>query len=127
MQITINVGAGKNIAAAFRSFPEIVAPFLRDASMKSAFQVERYAKLVTPVDTGRLRASIATSLGVLNRGITSIVQTNVNYAIYVHEGTRFLRSRPFMKQGVDRAKPEIEKFYQKAVDNAMQKVASVAQ
>lgn len=127
MQITINLQAGKNIAAAFRSFPELVAPYLRTASMQSAFLVERYAKLVTPVDTGRLRSSIATSLGVRDRGITSIVQTNVNYAIFVHEGTKTLRSRPFMKQGVDRAKPEITGFYQKAVENAMKKIATVAQ
>lgn len=127
MQITISVGAGKNIAAAFRAYPELVAPFLRDASSKSAFAVERYAKIVTPVDTGRLRASIATSLGVRDRGITSIVQTNVNYAVFVHEGTKFMRGRPYMKQGVDRAKPEISSFYQKAIQNAMQKVASVAQ
>ena len=127
MQITINVGAGKNIAEAFRSYPELVAPFLRIASMKSAFLVERYAKIVTPVDTGRLKSSIATSLGIRDRGITSIVQTNVQYAIYVHEGTKLMRGRPFMKQGVDRAKPEIQKFYQKAVENAIQKVASVAQ
>lgn len=126
MQITINVAAGKNIAEAFRSFPELVAPFLRKASMESAFLVERYAKLVTPVDTGRLRSSIATSLGIRDRGITSIVQTNVKYAIYVHEGTKFLRSRPFMRQGVDRAKPEMTTFYQKAVTSAMQKVASMA-
>lgn len=115
------------MASALAAYPSLVVPLLRDASTKSAFLVERYAKLVTPVDTGRLRGSIATSLGIKDKGLTSVVQTNVFYAIYVHEGTKRMRGRPFMQQGVDRATPEIGRIYQRAVTDAMQKVKSMAQ
>ncbi len=39
------------------------------------------------VDTGRLRASINTSLGTRNGHLAVIVGTNLSYARYVHDGT----------------------------------------
>lgn len=64
-----------------------------------AFDIERESKRVAPVDTGRLRASIFTSIGNLEARI----KPNVNYAIYVHEGTRYMRARPFMMIGFEKA------------------------
>lgn len=127
MDVTIRIDQGKNLAAAFAAYPELVAPLLRDASSKSAFTVEGRAKKLSPVDTGRMRASIATSLGVRDRGITSIVQTNVFYAIFVHEGTKRMRGRPFMKQAADASVADIQKFYTQAATDAVKKVASMAQ
>lgn len=127
MEIKITIESGKNLAAAFRQFPELVAPYLRDASTKSAFVVEGKAKKLSPVDTGRMRASIGTSLGVRDKGITAIVQTNVFYAIYVHEGTKRMRGRPFMRQAAETSTQEIQRYYQQAAQLAMQKVKSVAQ
>lgn len=69
-----------------------------------AFDVEREAKQVTPVDTGRLRASIFTSIGNLEARI----QPNTNYAIFVHEGTRYMTARPFMQIGFEKA--ELQNF-----------------
>lgn len=39
------------------------------------------------IDTGRLRASIATVVVTRNNTPTVLVGTNVNYAMFVHEGT----------------------------------------
>ena len=39
------------------------------------------------IDTGRLRASIATVVVTRNGSPAVLVGTNVNYALYVHEGT----------------------------------------
>jgi HK97 gp10 family phage protein len=94
--------------------------------MKSAFEIERAAKILSPVDTGRLRASIATSLGVMNRGITSIVSTNVFYAIYVHEGTKRMRKRPFMRQAAESSIGKITSYYQNAEVRAMQAIANLS-
>jgi len=49
--------------------------------------VENGAKRRAPVDTGRLRSSITTSMGTFNGKPAAFVGTNVDYAIYVHEGT----------------------------------------
>ncbi len=122
MDIKISIGAEslEKVRDAFRKFPDIIAPFLRNASQTAAFAIEREAKILSPVDTGRLRASIATSLGIANKGIQSVVQTNVNYAVYVHEGTRFMKGRPFMQQGVDASKPVISFAYEDQIRKALE-------
>lgn len=100
--------------------------------MKSAFLIENRSKVLSPVDTGRLRASIATSLGIQNKGITSIVSTNVDYAAAVHDGRKkgkrggAMRGRPFMRQAVEQSLGDIEGYYKHAQTQAMQAIANVA-
>lgn len=119
IQISISVKNLDQILNAFKAFPNETAVALREASTKSAFKVEREAKLVTPVDTGRLRSSIATSLGILNKGITSVVSTNVNYAGWVHDGTRRMKSRPYMKIGADASLSYITSQYVAAIEKVV--------
>lgn len=120
VQIKISLDSNfEKIRAAFAKFPDQVGPFLRTASMKSALAIEGQAKTLSPVDTGRLRASISTSLGVLNKGITSIVQTNVKYAVFVHEGTARMKGRPFMEQAAEAKKGYIESTYQQEITSAL--------
>lgn len=90
--------------------------FLERAVRQSTFLVERGAKIKTPVDTGRLRSSIETKIMPLQGTIKTIVQ----YARFVHDGTRFLRPRPFMKDAADEASSEIQGFFRKAVHDALQ-------
>lgn len=56
------------------------------------------------IDTGRLRSSIA--IAVLPQEGTWVgrVGTNVDYAIYVHEGTRYMRANPFLKDALPAAR-----------------------
>jgi HK97 gp10 family phage protein len=124
--IRITIQGIDKVRAAFAKFPDTIGPHLRDASMKSAFLIEGAAKKLSPVDTGRMRASIATSLGIRDRGITAIVQTNVHYAIHVHEGTKRMKKRPFMKQGAESVSGRIGSIYESEMNKAMQKVANLA-
>ena len=54
---------------------------------KAGLLVERDAKLLCPVDTGRLRNSIHTELVLTETGGEAHVGTNVEYAAYVEYGT----------------------------------------
>lgn len=63
-------------------------------------KVESAAKARCPVDTGRLRSSITWRIETDGQGIVGIVGTNVEYAIYVHEGTRYMAGRPFLLEGL---------------------------
>lgn len=77
---------------------------LGEIATEIAFAIERFSKQVTPVRTGRLRASIGVSTGWGSTRMTAFVQPHVNYAYYVHEGkgtNRRIGPRPFMKWGVD--------------------------
>jgi len=62
-----------------------------------AANIERESKQVSPVDTGIMRGSIRPVFEGNLRA--SIGPRKVNYAIFVHEGTRFMSARPFMVWG----------------------------
>lgn len=103
MQITVNItpsiqAVGKAIGDAE------IDKALHDFITEFALTTERYSKQVTPVDTGRLRASIGTGFLLsagLSQGGTAVVAPHTNYAGWVHEGTRKMRARPFMQWGVE--------------------------
>jgi HK97 gp10 family phage protein len=63
-------------------------------------KVESAAKARCPVDTGRLRSSITWRIESEHDGVVGIVGTNVEYAIYVHQGTRRMAGRPFLLEGL---------------------------
>ena len=59
--------------------------------------VERAAKRLAPVDTGRLRSSITHELGRDGRGLVARIGTNVSYAVHLEYGTRRMRPRAFLR------------------------------
>jgi HK97 gp10 family phage protein len=65
-------------------------------------RVETAAKQYAPVDTGRLRASITTALFSVpyDPYLAVRVGTDVDYAVYVHEGTRYMAERPFLENAL---------------------------
>lgn len=74
-------------------------PVARDLARR-ANAVRSGAVARCPVDTGRLRASIRWSLAKDAQGLVAIVGTDVKYAVYVHEGTRFMAARPFLRDAL---------------------------
>lgn len=62
--------------------------------------IETAAKGFTPVDTGRLRSSITWVVLVDAKGLVAVISTNVVYAIWVHNGTRYVTGRPFLVNGM---------------------------
>lgn len=77
---------------------------ISDESIKRALNQcgsvwETSAKALTPVDTGRLRNSIKHKEQGKN---TEVVETNVEYAVYVHEGARGRLGRPFIRMSGER-------------------------
>ncbi|HBX15905.1 MAG: hypothetical protein UV20_C0009G0020 [Candidatus Magasanikbacteria bacterium GW2011_GWA2_42_32] len=116
MRISINIkSAIQDLEKKIRNVPDKIKNYLTLAIKKSAFEIEAEAKKVTPVDTGRLRASIFTTLFPL----IAIVQPKTNYAIFVHEGTSKMSGRPFMKEGADNAKRSIDKYFTEAIRQAI--------
>jgi HK97 gp10 family phage protein len=62
--------------------------------MRSALKVQAGAKARCPVDTGRLRGSIAVEIE--EGGLGASVGTNVHYAPFVEFGTSRMRARPYL-------------------------------
>lgn len=55
--------------------------------------IEADSRLGCPVDTGRLRDSLEHEV----QGDTVRVGTNVEYAVYVEEGTRYMNAEPYLR------------------------------
>ena len=62
------------------------------------FEAESDAASICPVDTGRLRNSITHAIDDDDKA--AIVGTNVEYALYVHEGTSRSKGQPFLTDAV---------------------------
>ena len=73
--------------------------------------VEKYSKVALTegdtraIKTGLLRSTIHSTITAL-RGI---IEPNTNYEYFVHEGTRFMRARPYMVRGVELGMPEMQR------------------
>ena len=102
MEIGVTVDATKALKY-FGALPKRLEEAMSRAIAKIAFRFEGAAKRITPVDTGRLRASIFT----VAKRLSATVSTNVKYAVFVHEGTRYTRARPFMSDALKNVEGEI--------------------
>jgi hypothetical protein len=84
--------------------------------------VERNSKPVTPVKKGNLKRSITSVPLEWNR---VAVGTKVDYALYVHEGTRNpdgtrrMLGRPYLRQGLERSRDQINREIDRALDEAI--------
>jgi len=64
---------------------------------RRAIKVEAGAKRLCPVDTGRLRSSITWRADSDAQGISVVIGTNVEYAVYVEVGTSTQAARPYLR------------------------------
>lgn len=67
-----------------------------DALVRVGYKVMSQARILAPVDTGRLRSSIILTRGRDGQGFYVEVGTNVYYARFVEFGTRYTNAQPFL-------------------------------
>ena len=115
LSVSINTNA-QQLAKKFDKDVEQIKRFLDVAVKKASFVVERGAKIKAPVDTGRLRSSIQTDI----RTLTGTIRPTVDYASFVHEGTRHMTGRPFLKDALTEGEKQIHEIFIKAVHDALQ-------
>ena len=101
-----------------KKYPKISKPIIQRAIKTTAFDILRETKLVTPVDTGRLRGSFRTSFG----DTSAIIQPQVDYAVYVHEGTSRQQAQPFFQYGVWLAKNKVDANFEWALETIAKKL-----
>jgi phage gpG-like protein len=69
-------------------------------------QILNRARLLTPVDTGALRASLTTAIRTQGNTVTGLVGSNMEYALPLHEGRttsrgRKIPGRPFLRKALN--------------------------
>lgn len=103
------------IKAAFKLAPGKMRDNLNKAIQKSIFSIERDSKINSPVLTGFLRASHQS----LFSDLRGEVGPTASYAIFVHEGTRFMRPRPFLLEAVKTNEKSIQDYFHDAVQDTL--------
>lgn len=95
----------------FDDYSEQVSKRVQEVIKNGALAVERDAKMLCPVRTGNLRASIATHIEPL----TAEVGTMVEYAGPVEFGTKKMSAQPFLYPALEANKEKIILEMKKAV------------
>lgn len=115
MEISIDLSALKRFARKVEQTRREQPDEINVALTKAGLLVEREAKMLTPVRTGRLRASISVYTPLNVRDAVAI-GPHTNYAVYVH------RRIPFMTAGFYTAKGRIETILSQAVSHSLKKM-----
>lgn len=75
----------------------------QEAVAEMALLIETDAKLLAPVDTGRLRSSIHSEFSPDR--LRAMVLDGVTYGKYLEFGTRYIRARPFLFPAYEKNRP----------------------
>jgi HK97 gp10 family phage protein len=118
MNINIQIKNIKEIKHAFGLAPNLMRKNLNAAIHKTVLMIGRDSRILTPVDTGRLRASTREKFSDLY----GEVGTHVSYDVFVHNGTRYMRARPFLRDAVNRVEPQVQIFFRDAVQNTLSSI-----
>lgn len=123
VEITIKVPEMAKLMRKFETLPRKVVSALSEAIEESAFLIERGSKIAITtgdtraIKTGRLRSDIIVrELTPLRAAIYPIV----HYAIYVHEGTKHMAPRPFMKRGAEMVNSEVRGTFRDKIRAALE-------
>ena len=121
-EIKVHLEGFDRLAAMLHQKPRMVITAIGRAIRASAYIIEGEAKKALTygetraIRTGRLRAD--TVVQELSTYRASIYPT-VHYAVFVHEGTRYMRPRPFMTKAADEGVGPVQQVFQKEIDNAL--------
>lgn len=119
--IAIEITNLPQIKAAFNKAPYLMAVELNLAIRKSIFTIQGSSMKKTPVKTSRLRSSTSSQYSNL-RGE---VGTHTNYDVYVHNGTRYMKGRPYLYDAVKETNLIIQEFFTLAVQTVLNKIGSM--
>lgn len=103
------------IKRAFGMAPKLMTTTINNTIKKTIYTVSRDSRLNTPVDTGTLRRSTYERFSPLY----GEVGTRTNYDMYVHEGTRYMTARPYLRRAVEKNASNIAKDFTDAVQGVL--------
>lgn len=119
VNVKVKITNLREIKDAFNKAPKRMTKALNKAIQQSIFTIERQSKINTPVRTGFLRASHRS----LFSNLRGEVGPTASYAMFVHEGTRYMRSRPFLLEAVQSTDSQIQGFFEAAVQDTLDSIA----
>lgn len=101
------------------AFQAVLGERLESAMEKAVQLVEREAKERAPIDTGNLRASIASEVRTdVESAVQGIVGSNVEYAPFQEFGTSKMGASPFLQPAIEANRKQILDLFMRAVHEA---------
>lgn len=128
-KIGIEIKNINHLVSAFRQAPKTITEELSKALDRAGNNISSQVKNVIrsgvdmwkpPIRTGAMRRGIQVGSRSPLR-ITIVPSSATPYAEYVHQGTWKMRARPFFDITAKHKRKEIESFFNKAVDKALQR------
>ena len=90
--------------------PKLYAPALGRFWLRASIAVQSRAREKSPVDTGRLRASIMYEVDGASPPQYAKVGTDVFYAPFQELGTKYMEGRHYLQGGFEESVPAIEGY-----------------
>ena len=132
MRINISARGLDSLRRNMRRYPEISRRQLKLGINKVGFAIERNTKRQSvyqlPVVTGTLKRSVKYKprhkAGYIAAGavVASVFAPGGDYAVFVHEGTRFMRPRPFLITGAKRAQRDVERILEDTIEDIAREI-----
>lgn len=123
MEVKIKITNLAEIRAAFAKAPRVMTVNLQKAIQRSVLRIGAQSRRNTPVLTGRLRAS---HYERFSAALSGEVGTNATYDKFVHEGTRFMRGRPYLRLAVQSEQTAVDNEFKIAVQDTLDTIARLA-
>lgn len=128
VSVNITIKNMPELRAAFAKAPKIMGEEFKQALLKSGLKFQQRTIPLTPHRTGRLQASFydggngGLKLSGGGLGMSLEVGPHTDYAYFVHEGTRFMKARPFLKWGADQSQNDIDEIFTKAAQSGLDSI-----
>jgi len=116
------------IKAAFALAPTLMTKELNRAIQKTTFTIQGE----TILNVGGQR-----DIRVITHGLASaaerppvftqlkgVYEIDIKYGVFVHEGTRFMRARPFLQRAADTKQEKTDQFFTEAVDTVLNTIGN---
>lgn len=122
MDVKVTIRNMPQIRAAFNKAPFLMRKGFETAIKKATLLIEGRSKMRTPVLTGYLRSSHRTSFRNSGLSFEGTVEPLANYAMFVHEGTKFMRGRPFLAQAVEESEGTIQNIFERETQSVLDQI-----
>jgi HK97 gp10 family phage protein len=111
----------EELAETITEIEEALTGKLGEAMVTAVLLIESTAKELAPVDTGRLRSSIASKVKkIAEDEVQGFVGTNVEYAPYVEWGTSKMEAQPYLRPAVNAHREDIRDLFREAVEESIE-------
>ncbi len=116
------------IRYAFSQAPKLMNEEMKQALVKSGLALAHKSVELAPHKTGDLQRShyLRGNGGVDIKGqglkMSAEVGPTMDYSVFVHEGTRFMKARPFLKEATELVDHEVQGFFTDAVQTVFNKI-----